>query len=346
MASHSNQTQAHDFYYKGVNHGLAKEYSGCTLNYDGNKAMSYSTLVALVIPARGRKQRDVKTSDPSAGLTLTSFHAMSSTTSRHTSYLRSASPFYVVKVPLERGRADLDPKELAGNFLRELELYSECLNTKNDRDTFIRLMGARKTLLDCAAEEWAKPLRDKRFRKFEDIDIGKAAADLQARNRREAVKRAAETRALFAKYVKDRSGADYCEFVRVLCDDRYDSPKYRLTREQRQLLRSKLKRDDAYVWVDGDELRTSKGVRVDAREARVLLKAWAAGKDMRAMKIGYYTIISYTGDHIKIGCHNIPRENMLALYEALVGEPFPKQPEQQTQPEQPEAAPQAGEDGK
>jgi hypothetical protein len=80
----------------------------------------------------------------------------------------------------------------------------------------------------------------------------------------------------------------------------------------------------AYVWTDGDKIRTSLGVSVSVDEAKVLMKAWAMGKDMRTMKVGWYSILSYTGDVIKIGCHKIPRKNMLALYEVVMGKPFPK----------------------
>jgi hypothetical protein len=53
------------------------------------------------------------------------------------------------------------------------------------------------------------------------------------------------------------------------------------------------------------------------------MKAWAAGKDMRTARVGAYQIVSYQGATIQIGCHHIPRENMLALYEAVVGKTFP-----------------------
>ena len=59
------------------------------------------------------------------------------------------------------------------------------------------------------------------------------------------------------------------------------------------------------------------------QEARIALKAWAAGKDMRAVRVGNYAIVSYQGETIQIGCHKLTRRNMLALYEVVVGKPFP-----------------------
>ena len=329
MSSHTNRSEAHNFYYLGVNEGVCKQYSCCSLSYDNDEAYSYSTLVAKVIPTRGRTRKSISTSSPETGLTLMSRDSMTSTTGRHLSYLRNASPFKVVHVPLERGRSTLTPTILRDNFLSELENYAGSLNRADARREFAGLIYSRATLLQLASKEWANPLRDRRFKKFENIDVSKTAEEIKARNRKAAAKQAAATKALLAKYLVGRRGPDYCELMRVLFDPNYCSDKFRLTRDERSALRRKFNGSDAYVWVDGDMIHTSRSISVSLQEARVLMKAWAAGKDMRKQQIGHYTILSYTGDHIKIGCHNIPRENMIALYEAVVGKPFPDSPQQQ-----------------
>jgi len=323
----SNSTEAHNFYYRGVDHGIAKRYCGCSLSYDGRDAYSYSTIVAKVIPTKHCRKNQISTSDRSSGLTLVSYFSMSSTTGRHISLLTGASPFPVIRVPMERGSKELTPCDLRDNFLETLEGYMDGFNKRETRDRFVYLMQERMKIITLAPDEWAKPLRDMRFGKFEKIDITKAAEELKARNRKEASKRAAETKALFAKYVKDRHGADYCEFVHALINGWYDSKKYPFTNEERRMLQRKLDKNAAYIWTEGDTVVTSRGVRVGVDQAKVLLKAWAAGKDMRGLKIGNYTIVSYTGNTIKIGCHDIPRENMIALYEALIGKPFPEKQE-------------------
>ena len=322
MSSHSNSTMAHDFYYFGVDLGRRASYSSCTLSYDGNTGISYSTAVAKVIPRKGVAQKKVTTRRPSTGITLVSYYRMSSTTGRHISDLSHASPFTVVRVPLTRGWRDFTPNDVRDSLLDCLGEYASEFNLAGNRRAFVQLMNAREFLLKEACEEWAKPLRDRRFRKFEKIDVEKAAAELKERNRKAAAKRAKETKALFARYLKNKRD-NYCEFMRVLFDPLYESLKFPFDKERRALLRSRLDKDAAYVWVDGDRIRTSRCVSVPVDEARVLLKAWAAGKDMRMMRIASYTIVAYEGDVIKIGCHAIPRENMLALYEEIVGEPFP-----------------------
>jgi len=324
MSSHSNVSQAHDFYYKGVDLHEEHSYSKCSLSYEQNKAISYSTTVALVIPRKGVRDTEVTTTRPQTGLTLLSYFSMSATTSKHICDLRHASPFEVVELPFERGDRFVTPERLRDLLLKELAYYATCLNQAHNRRHFVCLMDARQKVLNLACETWAKPFRDKRFKAYEKIDVSKAAAELQAKHRQEASKRAAETKRIFATYVKDRRGKDYLEFLRVLFDPDYASADYPLSRDERSLLRAKVgKSDAAYVWIDGDKVVTSRHVKVDLREAHAALMAWGLGKDMRTVKVGYYTILSYTGDTIRIGCHHIPRTNMVALYEAVVGKPFP-----------------------
>lgn len=330
MSSHTNSSVAHDFYYKGVDEGRTGSYGSCTISYRQRVAYSYATVVAQVIPAKGYRNGDVRTRDPSFGRTLVSFWSMSNTTGRHISYLRHASPFDTIPVPMRRGDGELRPQRLANRFYDELEYYAKNLNTRPNRNTFIQMLNALKRVRDEACEEWAKPLRHARFRRFLSIDVSKEAEAIKARNRLKAIKAAKETRETIAKYVKDRKGGDYCEFMRALFDPHFVCRKYRFSNRQREILRQKVcgKQSSwtgpAYVWLNGDQIETSKNVRVPVSEAKVAMRLWASGKDMRTLPVDRYHIVSYEGDTIQIGCHKIPRENMLALYEAVMGEPFPE----------------------
>jgi len=60
---------------------------------------------------------------------------------------------------------------------------------------------------------------------------------------------------------------------------------------------------------ESDEIETSKGARVPARESKILYDRIQAGKDIKGMKIGYYTVISLNGV-LKIGCHEIERDEI------------------------------------
>lgn len=68
---------------------------------------------------------------------------------------------------------------------------------------------------------------------------------------------------------------------------------------------------------DGEKVETSKGVKVDAKDAKKLYQLIKAGKDIKGYKIDYYTVISLNGT-LKIGCHNINRKNMTEIGEKLL----------------------------
>lgn len=68
---------------------------------------------------------------------------------------------------------------------------------------------------------------------------------------------------------------------------------------------------------DGEKVETSKGVKVDAKDAKKLYQLIKAGKDIKGYKIDYYTVISINGT-LKIGCHNINLKNMYQVGEKLL----------------------------
>lgn len=321
----SNESQAHAFYYYGVNEGESKSYVGCRISYDRNIAYSYSTCVAKVIPAKGFKQSAVNTSRPGSGITLISFENMSATTARHISQLHYASPFPVVYVPMKYGRANISPAEMANLFVKELEYCLDNSNLIKYRRDFVTLMNSRRKIIDGACTEWAKALKGPRFRKYDSLDITKHANELKEHNRKLVAKQLATMRAVLKKYAKG-SSQDYLSFVRAVLEHGAQYSHLGISPEERGRISQALTAGGrSYVWVDtdGESVRTSRGIRVPVQEARVLLKAWGAGDDMRTRRIGMYSILQYSGSEIKIGCHAIPRENMVALYEVLVGKPFP-----------------------
>lgn len=56
---------------------------------------------------------------------------------------------------------------------------------------------------------------------------------------------------------------------------------------------------------DAENIETSLGAKVTVREAKVLYELLKRGSDINGFRIGYYTVIGKTEDHIKIGCHTI-----------------------------------------
>lgn len=328
----SNSTQAHDFYYKGVNEGVNKWFKRCSLNYEGKVAYSYSTVIAKVIPQRGYEEKDIYTANPSSGLTLITFDSMSSTTGRHRRELASASPFDIVYIPFKYGHHwDPSPETMAEWMLAELETYSKLLARAEHRSNFTLLMGSVDKIVARTTEPWAKAFSSEKFIKYREIyaNLGDYVEKLKAKKRSEGAKRAAETRKVLEKWLgKERTSKDYLDLMRTVFgnDHSFCYENREMTHDERAALRRRLglKSEFAYVWIENDRIRTSRHVSLDVDVAKVAMKAWALGHDMRKFQVGPYTVLRYEGDTIQIGCHRIPRENMVALYEVVMGKPFPK----------------------
>lgn len=327
MGSKSRFTEAHDYYYLGVDEGRCKRYSGVELHYDGRTAYSYSTAIARVIPLKGFKDEDVNTMRSSNGLTLLSVDSMSSCTCKHIQALAEASPFHVLRVPFCYGNWYFDPCILRNNYLHDLGRYALHLNHVDERTKFVKLMESRKYLLEQAAEAWAKPLRDRRFKAFEEIfaNLDDWRRNLKKRLAEKAAREEAAAKRLVSRYTRQAKTAQgYLNLMKSIFG--WGEDARRMKPETKAALKAAFtKSGESYVWVAGDEIVTSQHVHVGLKGARVLLKAWAAGKDMRTLKVDQYSIVAYTGKEIQIGCHRIPRENMLALYEVVTGKRFPEQ---------------------
>lgn len=337
MGSNTNMDMAHYFFYKGVGERTSKSCKSSHISYDadGLRCFSYSTVIAKVIPCRGFADSDINPSRTRTGLTLVSSNSMTPATAQHISAVMKASPFDVVAVPMVMWGRDLLPRELTVRMLQSLEKLKGRLGRAENRAEFVRLLDVRRELINKACAKWAKPLTNKAFAQYEavvpEIDRIERERQAQASVRAAAAaaraaaaeKRAEEVR---ARWLVERKGVDYLNFLRgVFGNAEGPNDPYTFNAADRDVLRRALQSNylKAYVWIDGDQVRTSKQIRLPVNVARAALKAWAAGKDMRAFKVGDYAVVSYEGDVIQIGCHHIPRQNMIALYEALIRKPFP-----------------------
>jgi hypothetical protein len=66
----------------------------------------------------------------------------------------------------------------------------------------------------------------------------------------------------------------------------------------------------------GNFVETTQNVKIQIKEAQKLYKMILAGKDIKGYKIGYYTVIGLNGV-LKIGCHNIDKNNMHEIGEKI-----------------------------
>ena len=78
-----------------------------------------------------------------------------------------------------------------------------------------------------------------------------------------------------------------------------------------------LNEDFLRISQDKTQIETTQRIRIDINEAKNLYRLIKDGKDVRGYKIGYYTIISLNGV-LKVGCHNINRNNLTEIGEQII----------------------------
>ena len=70
-----------------------------------------------------------------------------------------------------------------------------------------------------------------------------------------------------------------------------------------------LSEDYCRISLDGSVVRTTQGCEVPVSDAKVLWSLIKAGRDIKGLRVGSYTVIGLNG-HLKIGCHHINVNNM------------------------------------
>lgn len=70
--------------------------------------------------------------------------------------------------------------------------------------------------------------------------------------------------------------------------------------------------------LDKTNVETSKGVKIEVKKAKVLYKLIEAGKDIKGFKLDYYTVIGIKDNILKIGCHNIPLQEINTIGKQLI----------------------------
>lgn len=78
-----------------------------------------------------------------------------------------------------------------------------------------------------------------------------------------------------------------------------------------------LREDFLRISQDKTQIETTQQIKIDINEAKALYKLIKDGKDIKGHRIGYYTVISLNGV-LKVGCHNINRNNLTEIGEQII----------------------------
>jgi hypothetical protein len=81
---------------------------------------------------------------------------------------------------------------------------------------------------------------------------------------------------------------------------------------------NKLSQNLLRLSLDKKQIETSGGVNIETKKAKVLYKLIEAGKDIKGFKLDYYTVIGIKDNILKIGCHNIPLQEVRTIGKQIV----------------------------
>ena len=70
--------------------------------------------------------------------------------------------------------------------------------------------------------------------------------------------------------------------------------------------------------LDKKQVETSGGVNIETKKAKVLYKLIENGKDIKGFKLDYYTVLGIQDNILKIGCHNIPLQEVNTIGKQIV----------------------------
>ena len=296
----------HRWFYNPEKRG---QYDRVSYSFQGNFFYSYYTAIGIKVTGRDKNP-----------VLLVADDNMSPTTGRHIRQLVAACPYgaeRVIEVPLVYGDHWPTIEEITARFSTFFLKYdcARLSRADNRRDVRARAAAARQF------SALVRKLPKKVMAAIDALDRDAAAIDDKKAGARKAVlarsKAAAEKeRRAYLAFLKAIQKMPYLDQVKAAF-----TRKSTLTPEQRSTVRHILLASyprASFVWPDGDIIRTSQGVTLPAALIASLIKRWMAGALPVGSHIGPYTLQAYDSQHVRIGCHSIPLENIRALAAELL----------------------------
>ena len=303
MAIKTNWDVAHHFFYQDGHERCNPSWLNC--GFDGDDFYSYSTIIAKIVTGLDGRH-----------YTLVSYDNMSPTTGRHISNVVAASPYEVIRVPMAYGYSSFDIKCLEQRISANLDMYAESrLSRKENRAGYINyfwtLLAVNAKIIKISPEtiEKYRPLYDTLVNSQSVKELKRNIADNE-RKQRDALRYKLKT------YIEFYS---FSQLARIAYDYTF-ARSNDVSDDVRSAIKKFLnpKNDWAFVWRTEDgNYATSKGIKMPKKIADVALKRFIAKELRHGDKLDYYTILAITDKSVKIGCHNIPIENVYDLYETM-----------------------------
>lgn len=237
----------------------------------------------------------------------------SSSSSTHRSYLLHAIPtsyrqYYIKDV--EEGSSIIYFDELVPKLSKILdELIDSGLKRKEQRQEFMCYFHSLDNMFSAV---WSSNTTDmEKYRNIAEQLYEKAKQEEERKQERMTKQR--ERKAKELKPILEAHS--YLDLIRLAFSDAH---KDALSRDMRNILRKYLNPENnlAFIYpVNEEHYYTSLGIAMGTRTVHTALKAWKHGKLKHGMKLGPYTVLAVTTEHIVVGCHRFPIENVKAIME-------------------------------
>jgi hypothetical protein len=286
---------------------------------------SYATPIAII-------EHDVNNNL----ILLLSSNCMSNTTAKHINYIRRACPFDVVYYPFTYGNNIKDFAGIKKDLIDNLDYYKKLENV-NDCKNFISWFEVLTNLndyFDLEDEAGAyKPEFIKASELLPEVKKKESLAKRQA-----TIKENLEIKNKFEnmtaeefenisylskkeqKFIKNNPDIilnklenkyNYLDLIKAIYTRSFS---YNLAK----LIKASLNDDNySFIWVDDNNIKTSRGITQKIEDIKPFFKLWKAGRLKHGIKIDCYTVLEVTKDFVKIGCHKIPTTNLNEVYNVL-----------------------------
>lgn len=270
------------------------------VSYHDNKYFSYSTCIAKI------------TDSKKGFVLLLSADNFSHTTACHISEIRQANPRYeVLCFPQEENAKNFNLSDIQDRIIENLDFYSSSkLTQKVNRNSYIHNYNMLKNL-----DEYLKDVDKAIFDKYKPLfDILTNDESLKIELEKQRQKENEKRKALKIELKSYLDNNNFLNLARLVYSD-YSELKREVKGKIQDLINPK--NDLSFVWVENNNVKTSKHITMLIDEIKPFLVAWKKGMLKHGQNIGQYTVLSTTSESVKIGCHLIPVENIKNLYDEI-----------------------------
>lgn len=323
-----NYDVAHRFFYD-LSGYFSKNY--INVSYRNYKFFSYYTCIGKVVEDLDGRY-----------ILLVSEDNFSSTTAKHISNLIGACPFDRMRVPVNYGDSDININELENKIIKKLDYFkNQKLSQKYNRDEYCRYY----TML-CEISHRVIKIKKSTITKYrklylelQDVEKVKALKKKQQILDRKAIeksikdfKKLIDTKNLdelkdwlkynwncnkvlykqLKNYINDKTvesltnGKNLLEIIACAYNSNIE---WHIRQLLQEYLQNKYK-DYSFVWIEGENFKTSKHVTIKIEDCKSLIRLYKSGKIKHGMQLNQYTILEVKNDYVRIGCHTISRENL------------------------------------